>query len=192
MQSLQKSNTLSHTFIQDLNNIIHPIIKPFVGQAFSWVSVSYGDEITLHFGQEHIKKFKSKKLNKDIILKKGDWFISTSASLWELHQNQTLIIDYTVFDGESERENETKLHEKFKLLVNQEIQSISVDIIPQDIILQGLKTTLTFTEGFTFTLIPHPNDPDLELWKLFMPTEQVLTLTNKAPFWSCRSIHDRY
>lgn len=188
MQSLQKPNTLSHTFIQDLNNIIHSVIKPFTGQKFAWVSVSYGDEIALHFGKEHIKIFKSKKLQKDIALKKGDWFFSTSASLWELHQNGSLIIDHTIFDGESEKENETQLHEKFKVLVNQQIQSITVDTIPQ-----GLRTTLIFTGDFTFTLIPHPNDPeDLELWKLFMPTEQVLTLQNKAPFWSCRSIHDRY
>jgi hypothetical protein len=166
----------------NISPAITAIVKPFIGQKFSWVRVSYGDEIKLNFGNENIKKLKSGR-----VLKKGDWIFTTSASLWELHQNQQLIIDYTVFDGNSEKENESQLKNKFKLLADQKIQSIDLDIIPQ-----GLKTTLRFTDGFIFTLIPHPNDPDLELWKLFMPTEQVLTLTNKVPFWSCRSIHDRY
>jgi hypothetical protein len=167
--------------IEQLNKTVQIITELFVAQPFSWVDVGYGDELHLNFGQAYTKQYQN-----GLITRKGDWSLTTSASLWALTQNDQLIIDYTALDGELERENKAQLHEKFNVLVDQQIQSVALEKIAP-----GLKTIFKFSEGFSFTLMPH-NNPELELWQLFMPTQQVLTIENKAPFWSCRSIHDRY
>ncbi|NJN75565.1 MAG: hypothetical protein HC796_04230 [Synechococcaceae cyanobacterium RL_1_2] len=183
MQSLQSPQSfISIEELNQLNRVITAIASPFIGQPFGWVSVGYGDEIYLHFGPENITQGKSGKLYKE-----GELVLETFASCWELRQSKEVMLNDSVFAGTFGASNEIRLHDTFKRLTSKVLTGINIESIPH-----GIKTVFSFTEEFSFHLFPHPNNPNLPLWELFMATSQILTLENKPPFWSCHSSHDRY
>jgi hypothetical protein len=61
--------------------------------------------------------------------------------------------------------NEIRLHDTFKRLTSKVLTDINIQAIPQ-----GIKTVFSFTGEFSFHLFPHPNNPNLPLWELFMAT----------------------
>ena len=169
--------------IDQLNRTFEAILTPFIGEKFSWVRVSYGDETKLNFGKEIIKTFRSGRTQK-----KGEWILTTSASCWELKQNDQKLLDDSVFEGEDDIKNKEQVAKVFEQLIGESIQSVKLQEIST-----GIQTVMAFTNNFSFVISPQTEIPELtDLWRLFMPTEQVLVLSNRAPFWSCHSIHRRF
>lgn len=57
-------------------------LQQLVGQPFLWIRFSYGDELTLHFGQP--RQYRSSRLAR---LTKGSYIIGARASSWFLRTN---------------------------------------------------------------------------------------------------------
>ena len=169
--------------LQQLNQILSVILTSFIGETFSWERVSYGDELKLNFGKTRVQEFSGGRK-----YKKGEWFLTTSSSLWELQQNKQILLDWHVFEGKSDVQNKAKITKVFQQLVGESVKSIKLEETPA-----GIQTVFEFTQNFSFIISPQTYDPELiDLWSLFTPTEQVLSLKNQAPFWYCHSIHDRF
>jgi hypothetical protein len=186
MSTTTSTKIQNSTDLTQFKNVIDILIKPLIQQKFSWLSLAYGDEINLHFGQENIKTFKSGRETK-----KGDWIFSTSASLWTLEKNNKILIDSNIFDLNTPTEDlgYVELEKQFAAIKNKKLYSFKLTEIDFELV-----TQLEFEDEYIFTAFSNPENTDLPNWKLFMPTEQVLifNVQDRKPLWSCRSIHERY
>lgn len=182
MQALPFKPSQTSVNLPQIQNIVRVLTKSLLGQPLGWVSIAYGDELHLHFGQENIKTLKSGRIQK-----KGDWILNTSASLWTLEKDNQAILTSAVFELNAVKQNlgYVQLDQVFQSL--SQLSLLSLEIINTDFI-----TVLKLGDRHSLKISPNPKATALPYWELFMPTEQVLILEGKSPFWSCQSIYSRH
>lgn len=162
--------------IQQVNAIAQKFgMSLMIGEVCRQVSFSYGDELTLDFGE--LTPYNHPQL---VGLLKGSWQLTTRATPWSLkHHDHWLAIPSTL-DTEEEI---TKAKNLVKQLENKKLLDLTIEEDTTCLI-------LSFEADLQFILEPDlADDSGLAYWELLMPTEQILTV-GPGYFWSCKSINE--
>ncbi|MFM8294430.1 MAG: hypothetical protein ACKN9E_07780 [Microcystaceae cyanobacterium] len=162
--------------IQQVNAITQKFgMSLMIGEVCSQVSFSYGDELTLDFGE--LTPYNHPRLA-DLL--KGSWQLTTRATPWSLKQNENRLVTPSALDTEKAI---TQAKNLVKQLENQKLMDLTIEE-------ESICLSLTFDVGFQVTLEPDLSDNSgLAYWELLMPTEQILTV-GPGYFWSCKSINE--
>ena len=152
-----------------------------IGEICHQVTLSYGDELRLDFGE--MSAYTHPKLAH---LRKGSWQFGTRATLWSLKQGHKVLTTSLQVDIDEERYDQEidALKKVLRQLENKKL--IKLALVGND-----LDLTLFFEERYQLILEPDlQDDSGLTYWELFMPTKQLLTV-GPGLFWECKSSHER-
>jgi hypothetical protein len=139
------------------------------------ITFSYGDELTLDFGE--MSAYNHPKLAH---LCKGSWQLGTRATQWNLRQNNVVLISSAQLIDSKDQIREEMLQK----LQNKKLDDFVIDA--------SMRLTLVFEDNYQFILEPDlEDDSGLAHWELWMPTEEVLTV-GPGYLWECKSIHTCY
>lgn len=147
----------------DLEQIIQ-IISSVIGESCWKVSLSYGDELTLHIG-ERIPYVQKSMVGKE----KGSWILGTRATQWRIDSpSETLV---------TSNDDPEIIRQKFDTIKDCHISVIKINS-------QNLALTLTFSNGCKLILLPNNEDDiDLPYWEIFTPHHMVLKV-GPGTMWS--------
>lgn len=145
---------------------LHAIANRVVGEICWKAALSYGDELTLHFG-EQIPYLQPSMAGR----KKGAWILGTRGTAWQLDQPVGTTIN-------AEADLLSILKREVRQLEGSILQSL-------DIGYPVLSLSLNFSQGSQLTITPSIRDDEFDLpyWELFTPDCQVLKVGPKTS-WS--------
>jgi hypothetical protein len=151
------------------------------GQPFLFARVTYGDELSLHFGTP--QEFRSPKIRRRL---RGSYVLTTRASAWRLHSLPEGCILYagslpTSTAQASPNEIATPELEQ-RALITPSARVVSADALGFRLP-WGIELGLSFSDGSTFFVTPLPPEkpspadeglPPIADWELFTPHGRVL------------------
>jgi hypothetical protein len=133
---------------------LHDIVRHAIGEVCWKTTLTYRQEITLHFG-EPIAYTCHTQLGKD----HGSWILGTRGAVWQLEQSGG-----TIVSGQAGLETISQgLHQ---------IEGQSMTAI--EITYPDLRVVIDWSNGDQLTLIPTSDDNDLPDWELFTPEQRTL------------------
>lgn len=162
------TNLIRHiTEASDIRQL-HAVANRVVGETCWKVALSYGDELTLHFG-EQIPYLQPSMAGK----KKGAWILGTRGTAWQLDQSSD-----TTVTQDAEADILSLLKREVRRLEGNILQSLNIGY-------PVLSLSLNFNQGSQLTITPSIRDDEFDLpyWELFTPNHQVLKVGPKTS-WS--------
>jgi hypothetical protein len=133
-------------------------LAPLVGEPFRFVRVSYGDELTLHFGD--LEPARSPKLKGKLY---GAYILGMCASPWVLKSGtEPLVVDGGVLHGPSESALGTPLR-KEDVETQRFIEPDSRVLTAAPFVVKpvnGFGLELRFSDGSTLLVLPTISEPD--------------------------------
>jgi len=138
-------------------------INPLCGQRCFEASLSYGEELHLEFGREHIILTTPK-----FIIKRGDWSLGTRGSNWTLTNQEELVVSSDAnCSYETVRKQITQLENK--LVTSYKVNTDG-----------GLQ--INFDGHYTLKICPSFDDSEdaLAYWELLTPNHKVLEVKSKT------------
>lgn len=156
--------------VTSINDVDQPyaIANHLVGEICWKVALSYGDELTLHFG-EQIPYTQPSMVGK----KKGSWILGTRGTAWQLDQPSGNTVRQ-----DTETDPIAMLRREVRQIEGSILQSLKIGY-------PMLGLSLNFSQGSQLTITPSIHDDEFELpyWELFTPDCQVLKVGPKTS-WS--------
>jgi len=145
--------------------IVHTIVDRLLCETCWQAKFSYGDELTLHFG-DRVSYAQSSMAN----LEKGSWILGTRGTNWQLSRASHCIVNSDA-TPEIMRENV------------RQIEGLALTAL--DINYPSLGLILTFEEQLQLSVLPCLADDEYELpyWELFTPEHYVLKVGSRLT-WS--------
>ncbi|MBW4470054.1 MAG: hypothetical protein KME45_06575 [Stenomitos rutilans HA7619-LM2] len=149
-------------------NQLYAIASRVIGETCWKATLSYGDELTLHFG-EQIPYTHPSMAGKH----KGSWILGTRGTAWQLNNPS---------DASATLDTKAAMLDIFKRELRQLegniLQSLKIDY-------PVLGLTLNFSQGIHLTITPpvRYDEFDLPYWELFTPDHQVLQVGPQSS-WS--------
>ena len=151
------------------------------GQPFLFTRVTYGDELSLHFGAP--QEFHSPKIRRRV---RGSYVLTARASAWRLHSMPAGCIVYADLlpypAGPSARKTVGARDLEQLTLIRPGARVVSADILGFRLP-WGIELGVSFSDGSTFFLTPLPPGnqaangeglPPIADWELFTPHGRVL------------------
>ena len=159
------TNSAQQTFTSSDLRAVHTIVDRLLGKTCWQARFSYGDELTLHFG-DRVSYAQPSMAN----LEKGSWILGTRGTNWQLSCASNSIVNSDA-TPEIMRENV------------RQIEGLALTAL--DINYPSLRLTLTFGERLQLSILPCLADDEYELpyWELFTPEQYVLEVGSRLT-WS--------
>ena len=159
------TNSVQQTLTSSDLGAIHTIVDRLLGKTCWQARFSYGDELTLHFGDRVSYAQRSMA-----DLKKGSWILGTRGTNWQLSRASNCIVNSDAIP-ETMRENV------------RHIEGLALTAL--DINYPNLGLILTFGEQLQLSVLPSLEDDnyDLPYWELFTPEQYVLKVGSRLT-WS--------
>lgn len=159
------TNSAQQTFTSSDLGVVHTIVDRLIGKTCWQVRFSYGDELTLHFG-DRVSYAQPSMAN----MEKGSWILGTRGTSWQLSRAPNCIVNSDA-TPEIMRENVLQIE--------------GLALMALDINYPSLGLILTFGEQLQLSVLPSLEDDnyDLPYWELFTPEQYVLKVGSKL-IWS--------
>ncbi len=159
------TNLAQQTLTSSDLGAIHTIVDQLLGETCWQAKFSYGDELTLHFG-DWVSYAQPSMAN----LEKGSWILGTRGTSWQLSRASHCIV------------NSDATPEIMREYVRQ-IEGLALTAL--DINYPSLWLILTFGERLQLSILPCLADDEYELpyWELFTPEQSVLKVGSRLT-WS--------
>lgn len=153
---------------------IKEIMSGLIGKTCWKARLSYGDELSLHFGDK--RPYSSPRMAGKY---KGSWILGTRATQWRLDKGHGYGVKahQQIVSSESPLE---EIRDKIHVLENERVTFLG-DAIPLNYF---PPSRFCFSNGYQLSLnICVPNDPELAYYELFTPNNMLLKVGGATP-WS--------
>ena len=163
------TNLAQQTFTSSDPGVVHTIVDRLLGKTCWQARFTYGDELTLHFGDQV-----SYAQGSMAGLKKGSWILGTRGTNWQLSCASNSIVNSDA-TPEIMRENV------------RQIEGLALTAL--DIHYPSLGLILTFGERLQLSVLPSLEDDnyDLPYWELFTPEQYVLKVGSRLTWLYTRA-----